>query len=145
MSDTRTAASAMTPTARLARVRMASVGAVFMLIIQFILGILYNLYGTAPASGKPVGMFSNGWLVVHEIMAVLLVVAGIGLVIRAMGTSSGLAKATTWTGLVAIILAIGAGIGFIRDGASGSSLGMSLAFAIALACYFINVVRLPSE
>jgi len=135
----------MTPTARLARVRMASVGAVFMLIIQFILGILYNLYGTAPASGKPVGMFSNGWLVVHEIMAVLLVVAGIGLVIRAMGTSSGLAKATTWTGLVAIILAIGAGIGFIRDGASGSSLGMSLAFAIALACYFINVVRLPSE
>src|SRR5215469_3782570 len=143
MSDTRTAASAMTPTARLARVRMASVGAVFMLIIQFILGILYNLYGTAPASGKPVGMFSNGWLVVHEIMAVLLVVAGIGLVIRAMGTSSGLAKATTWTGLVAIILAIGAGIGFIRDGASGSSLGMSLAFAIALACYFINVVRLP--
>ena len=145
MSDTRTAASAMTPTARLARVRMASVGAVFMLIVQFVLGILYNLYGTAPASGKPVGLFSNGWLVVHEIMAVLLVVAGVGLVIRAMGTNSGLAKATSWTGLVAIILAIGAGIGFTRDGASGSSLGMALAFAIALACYFINVVRLPSE
>src|SRR5712692_1780949 len=128
-------ATTATAGAKLARVRQASMGAVFMLIIQFILGIVFNLYGTMPDSGHSFGLFSNGWLIVHEIMGVLLVLAAISLVIRSMGAGSGLAKATSWIGLAAIILAFGAGVGFTRSSDSSSSLMMSLAFAIALACY----------
>ncbi|MBV9449661.1 MAG: hypothetical protein JO345_27585 [Streptosporangiaceae bacterium] len=144
MSETRTAAAPTPTAAKLARVRSQSMGLVFMLIIQFILGIIYNLYGSMPADGKSIGLFSNGWLIVHEIMGVLLLLAAIGLVAASMGTSSGLAKATSWIGLIGIIAAIGAGIGFTRSVGNGNSLGMSLAFAIALACYVINLARLPS-
>jgi hypothetical protein len=143
MSETRTAA---TPTAaQLARVRSQSVGLVFMLIIQFILGIIFNLYGSMPDNGKSFGLFSNGWLIVHEIMGVLLLLAAIGLVAAAMATGSGLAKVMSWIGLIGIIAAIGAGIGFTRSVGNGNSLGMSLAFAVSLACYVINVARLPGE
>jgi hypothetical protein len=116
-----------------------------MLVIQFILGIIYNLYGSMPATGKSFGLFSNGWLIVHEIMGVLLLGAAIGLVVRAMGTDSGFAKAMSWIGLVAIIAAFGAGVGFTRNVNNGASLGMSLAFALALVCYVLNIVRLPGE
>jgi hypothetical protein len=144
MSDTRTAGAAVTPPAKLARIRMASLGLVVMLIIEFVFGIVYNLYGTAPTATKAIGLFSNGWLIVHVIMAILLVVAAVMAVVRAMDTSSGLAKATSWIGLIAIIAAIGAGLSFAHDGSNGASLGMSLAFAIALACYVVNLARLPA-
>jgi hypothetical protein len=143
MSDTRTTATATTPAAKLGRVRESSVGLVFMLIIQFILGIVYNLYGTM-TPGTSIGLFSNGWLIAHEIWSILLLAAAISLVIRAMGTDNGRARALSWIGLVAIIGAIGAGLSFTSNTAAGASLGMSLAFAVALACYFILVFRLPS-
>jgi hypothetical protein len=143
MSETRTAATSAT--AKLARARSQSAGLVFMLIIQFILGIIFNLYGSMPENGKSFGLFSNGWLVVHEIMGVLLLLAAIGLVAASMGTGSGLARATSWIGLIGIIAAIGAGIGFTRSVGNGNSLGMSLAFAVSLTCYVINIVRLPAE
>ena len=145
MSDTQTAAPPVPPTAKLARVRESSVGLVFMLIIQFILGIVYNLYGKAPAPGQPIGLFSNVWLILHEIMAVLLIGAAIGVVARAMSTSSGQVKGRSWVGLIAILGAIGVGVSFTRNGSTGASLGMSLAFAVALICYVVNVVRLPSS
>jgi hypothetical protein len=64
----------------------------------------------------------------------------------AMGSGSGLAKGTSWVGLIGIIAAIGAGMSFTRNGASGASLGMAIAFAVSLACYVINLTRLrPAE
>jgi hypothetical protein len=147
MSDARTAAPAQAPAAKLAKiqkVQRASSGLVFMLIVQFILGMVYNLYGTAPTAKKSIGLFSNGWLIVHEILGVLLVLAAIQLVIMAMGSGTGLAKVTSWVGLIGIIAAIGAGIGFTRNGAAGGSLGMAIAFAVSLACYVVNLTRLSS-
>jgi hypothetical protein len=144
MTDTPIAATATAAGARLARVRRAATGAVFMLIIEFILGIIYNLYGTAPTSAKPIGMFSNAWLALHVIMGILLVLAAIGLVVQAVRTSSGLAKGMSVVGLIGIIAAFGAGVGFTRNGDAGSSLGMALAFAVSLACYVILLIRLPS-
>ena len=53
MSDVKATARMAVPdhVSRLARLRMSSFGLVAMLIIQFILGVIYNLYGTAPAAG----------------------------------------------------------------------------------------------
>jgi hypothetical protein len=132
-------------TAKLVRLRTSSFGAVAMLIIQFILGIIYNLYGTAPTSTKSVGLFSSPDLALHVIVGILLVIAGIGQLIRAVGTRHRLAISMSAVGLLAILAAFGAGLGFSSSGTAGASLGMSLAFAVALACYVVLIFALPSS
>jgi len=146
MSETHTATPAAGPTqaSRLVRLRMSSLGLVTMLIIEFILGIIYNLYGTAPTAAKSVGMFSSPVLALHVILGILLLIAGIGQLIRAVGTRHRLAVIMSAVGLLGVLGAFFAGLGFIGNGAAGASLGMSLAFAVALAASVVLVFALPS-
>ena len=145
MSDTHAAAPAAAgnPATRLARLRMSSLGLVTMLILQFILGMVYNLYGTAPTSAKSVGMFSSPVLALHVILFFLLVIAAVMQLIRAVGARHRLTLWMSAVGLVGILGAGFAGIGFIGNGAAGASLGMALAFAVSLACYVVLVFALP--
>ena len=129
---------------RIARLRISSLGLVSMLIIQFILGMIYNLYGTGPSPGKSVGMFSSPVLALHVILFFLLVIAAVGQLIRAVGTRHRLTLWMSALGLVAIVAAGFAGIGFIGNGDDGASLGMSLAFAVALAAYVVLIFALAS-
>jgi hypothetical protein len=146
MSDTNTAARMAGPDQanRLARIRTSSLGGVIMLIIEFILGIAYNLYGTAPTASKSIGLFSSPLLALHVIVAILLVIAAVGQLIRAIGTRHRLTVWMSAIGLVAILAAGFAGTGFAGNGAAGASLGMALAFAVALAAYVVLVFALPS-
>jgi hypothetical protein len=139
MSDVDTA-TRPARTSRLARVRMASFGAVTMLIIEFILGMIYNLYGTAPTASKSIGLFSSPVLALHVVMSILLLVAAVMLLVRAIGARHRLTIWMSALGLVAIIAAGFAGLGFTRNGAAGASLGMSLAFAVSLACYVVIIL-----
>ena len=116
-----------------------------LLIIEFILGIVYNLYGTAPTAAKSVGLFSSPLLALHVIVAILLVIAAVGQLIRAIGTRHRLTIAMSAIGLAAILAAGFAGMGFASNGAAGASLGMALAFAVALASYVVLVFALPSS
>ena len=129
---------------RIARLRISSLGLVSMLIIQFILGMIYNLYGTGPSPGKSVGMFSSPVLALHVILFFLLVIAAVGQLIRAVGTRHRLAVIMSAVGLLGVLGAFFAGLGFIGNGAAGASLGMSLAFAVALAASVVLVFALPS-
>jgi len=129
---------------RLARIRMSSLGAVIMLIIQFILGIIDNLYETAPTPHKSVGLFSSPVLALHVILGILLLVAAIGQLIRVIGTRHGLAISMSGLGFLGILAAFFAGLGFLGNGAAGASLGMALAFAVALTAYVVLVFALPS-
>ena len=131
-------------TSRLVRIRMSSLGAVIMLIVQFILGIIYNLYGTAPTSTKSIGLFSSPDLALHVILGILLFIAALGQLIRAIAVRHPLSIWMSAIGLLSILGAGFAGLGFAGSGASGASLGMSLAFAVALACYVVLVFALPS-
>ena len=111
MSDTHTATHAAgsrgrTPANRLARLRISSLGAVIMLIIEFILGIVYNLYGTAPTADKSIGLFSSPVLALHVILAILLVIASVGQLIRAVGIRRRLA---IWMSAVGLLGILGAG------------------------------------
>ena len=144
MSQTHTAASA-TGQARLVRIRLSSLGAVVMLIIQFILGMIYNLYGTAPTSTKSIGLFSSPDLALHVVLGILLVIAALGQLIRAIGVRHALSIWLSAVGFLSILGAGFAGLGFAGSGASSASLGMSLAFATALACYVVLVFALPSS
>ena len=130
---------------RLERIRMASFGALTMLILQFVLGTAYTLYGTAPTAKKSVGLFSSPLLAIHVILGILLVVAAAALVFRAVQAKSGAALATSIVGLVAIIAAGFAGGSFAQDGADGASLGMAIGTAVAMLCYAANLVFLPGK
>ena len=129
---------------RLVRLRGASLGVVVMLVIQFILGMIYNLYGTVPTSAKPIGLFSSPSIALHVIVGILLGLAAIAQLVRAIGARHSLTIWLSALGLLSIIGAGFAGLGFSGSGANGASLGMSLAFAAALACYVALVVVLPS-
>jgi len=128
---------------RVARLRISSLGLVTMLILQFILGMIYNLYGTAPTAAKSVGMFSSPVLALHVILFFLLVIAAVGQLIRAIGARHRLTVWLSGLGLLGILGAGFAGIGFIGNGAAGASLGMTLAFAVSLAAYIVLVFALP--
>ena len=130
---------------RLVRLRGASFGVVVMLILQFILGMIYNLYGTVPTSAKPVGLFSSPDLALHVILGFLLLLAAIGQLVQAIGARHQLSIWLSAIGLLSIIGAGFAGLGFAGSGADGASLGMSLAFATALVCYVVLVFALPSS
>jgi heme A synthase len=124
------------------RIRMASFGALTMLVIQFVLGTAYSLYGTAPASGKSVGMFSSPLLAIHVILGILLVIAAVMLVVRAVQARHTPTIATTVAGLLVILGAFGAGSAFTQDGNDGASLGMAVLAAVAMLCYAANLVIL---
>jgi hypothetical protein len=147
MSDTRTATHAAGPTqaSRLARLRMSSFGLVTMLIIQYILGTVYSLYGTAPTAKKSIGLFSSPVLALHVILAILLLIAAVMQLVRAIGAAH---RLTTWmsaAGLAGIVAAGFAGIGFTGNGAAGASLGMAVAFAVSLASYVVIILVLPAK
>jgi hypothetical protein len=146
MSQTHAAtrAAGRTQQERLVRLRGASLGVVVMLIIQFILGMIYNLYGTVPTSAKPIGLFSSPSIALHVIVGLLLGLAAIAQLVRAIGARH---SPTIWLSALGLLFIIGAGftgLGFTGSGAAGASLGMALAFAAALACYVALVVVLPS-
>ena len=150
MSETHTAtsgtrAAGQDRAVRLARLRMSSLVLVVMLIVQFILGMIYNLYGTVPTSTKSVGLFSSPDLALHVILGFLLLIAAIGQLVEAIGARHQLSIWLSAIGLLSILGAGFAGLGFAGSGADGASLGMSLAFATAVACYVILVFVLPSS
>ena len=124
------------------RIRMASFGALTMLVLQFVLGTAYSLYGTAPTSSKSVGLFSSPLIAVHVILGILLVIAAIMLVVRAVQARHRPSIATTSAGLLVILGAFGAGSSFAQDGSDGASLAMVLLTAVAMLCYAANLVIL---
>src|SRR5215469_8199512 len=144
MSHTEAAARAAgrTQADKLARIRMSSVGAVAMLVLQFILGIIYNLYGTAPTAKKSIGLFSSPVIALHVILGILLLLAAVAQLVRAIGARHALSIWLSALALVGILGAGFAGLGFAGNGAAGASLGMSLAFALALGCYVALLVVL---
>jgi len=79
------------------------------------------------------------------ILGILLGLAAIGQLVRAIGIRHKLSIWMSALGLLSIIGAGFAGLGFAGSGASSASLGMSLAFAAALACYIVLLVALPSS
>ncbi len=121
---------------------MASLGAVSMLIIQYVLGTVYNLYGTMPTASKSIGLFSSPVLALHVVLSILLLIAAVMLLVRAIGARHRLTIWLSAAGLIGIVAAGFAGLAFTSKGSAGASLGMALAFAVSLACYVVMLVVL---
>jgi hypothetical protein len=130
---------------QLGRLRGASMGAMVMLILQYALGMGVNLFVT-PGKGGLSEAFNNGpALAVHAILGLLLVVAAVGLLVRAVIARHRAVIAASALGLVAIVGAAGSGASFLKSGTSGASMTMAMATAVAFACYALCLFLLGTH
>jgi hypothetical protein len=119
----------------LARLRSSSMGALTMLIIQYALGASVNLYIT-PARGGIGEAFSNGpLLALHAVVGLLLILAAIDLLIRAIRVRHRLVIGASALALGAIVAAAVNGVFFLKNAQAGSSMGMAMSTAVAMLCY----------
>ena len=150
MAGPQTAAppSARKMASRQAGLRQANLAILIVLIVQFALGMGVNLYVTLPAAGHPghSSWFGNGaWLALHAALGMFLILAAIFVLVRAIMARNATLIVTSAAGLVAILLAAFFGSGFTDKLTDGYSLGMALAFAVALACYTIGLFAAPAR
>ena len=127
---------------RQAGLRQATLAILIGLIVQFALGMGVNLYVTLPAAGHSghASWFGNGALLaLHAALGMVLILAAIFVLVRAIRARSVTLIVTSAAGLVAILLAAFFVSGFTDKLTDGYSLGMAIAFAVALACYAIGV------
>lgn len=125
---------------RRARLRQLSVTMLVMLVIQYGLGIILNLYVAVPASDAHAGILTEiatapAVLTVHAVLGVALVGTGVLLVARAAGVRDRLLAVLATAGLTALGGAFGAGEIFVRNGQSTASMAMAVLTGMALLCY----------
>ena len=131
----------------LGRLRGASMGALVLIIIQIALGVGVNLYIT-PAQGGVSEAFSNGpLLALHAVLGLLLIIAAIDLLVRAILARHRVVIVVSAVGLLAIVAAAGSGVSFLSDGKNGSSMGMAIAACVAALCYAVclRVLSVPER
>ena len=134
--------SAQKTESRQAGLRQANLAVLILLAVQFALGIGVNLYVTLPSAGHPghASWFGNGALLaLHATLGMLLILGAIFVLVRAIMARNAALIVTSAAGLVAILLAAFFGSGFTDKLTDGYSLGMAIAFAVALACYAIGL------
>ena len=127
---------------RQAGLRQANLAILIVLAIQLALGMGVNLYVTLPAAGHPghASWFGNGALLaLHAALGMLLILAAIFVLVRAIMARNATIIVTSAAGLVAILLAAFFGSGFTDKLTDGYSLGMALAMAAALVCYAVGL------
>jgi len=137
---------------QLAALRGNAFGALAMLIVQFAIGIVVNLYATIPAKDKGSGIvgaigraLTNGpaSLATHAGLGLLIVLAAIALVVRSIVTRHTASIVLSAIGLAAIVSAALNGARFVADGGpANASLAMALSTALAMLCYSIGLLLL---
>ena len=126
---------------QLSAVRGNCMGAALLLIVQFGLGIGLNLYVTLPTHKSFLStVFGSAVLAVHAIVALVLLGAAIGALVRAIRARR--AVAFTSVGLAAIVAAAITGVSFTSSQNTGASLAMALATATAMSCYLAAIFSL---
>jgi hypothetical protein len=148
------ASSALVTFRRLERLRGASMGALVMLIIQFAIGMIVNLYATIPAGDKGSGFWTAigralgdgpASLTVHAILGLLLVVTSASLVVRAAASRLVPVIVTSSVGLLAVLGAAASGARFVSTGLNSASVSMALLTALAMLCYAVSLFILGSR
>jgi len=126
------------------RLRGASMGLLVMLIVQFAVGSAVSIY-ISPAQGGFGEAFTNGALLaIHAVLGILLLVAAIDLLVRAIFAGHRPVTVLSAVGLLAIVGAAINGVVFLKHDHASASLGMALATAVAMLCYAAAVRVLPS-
>ena len=117
-----------------------SVTMLVMLVIQYGLGIILNLYVEVPASDAHAGILTEiatapPVLTVHAVLGIALIGTGVLLVARAVGVRDRLLAVLATAGLTALGGAFGTGEIFVRNGQDVASMAMAILTGLALLCY----------
>lgn len=150
VSDTGQAAATGTDLSprQLGRLRGSSFGMLVMLIVQFAIGIVVNLYVTVPAADQGSLLHAVGKalsdppaaLASHAGLGLLIVLVSVGLVVRAVIARHVPTIVASVIGLLAIIAAAVNGVRFVADGGpNNASLAMALSTAVAMLCYAVSL------
>jgi hypothetical protein len=136
----RVASGKHTRRTELEAVRQVSLAALIMLVVQYGLGIILNLYVPVPASDAHAGLtqeVANGpvMLTLHALLGLALVGAALVLLVRAVRMEDRVIAVLAAAGLTAVGGAFASGEIFVRNGQSGASLAMALLTGVALLCY----------
>jgi hypothetical protein len=133
------------PPRQLLALRGNTFGVLAMLIVQFAIGVVVNLYATIPARDKGSGIIGAigralangpGSLATHAGLGVLIVLAAVALVVRSIVARHTASIVLSVVGLAAITSAALNGARFVADGGLASaSLAMALSTAVAMLCY----------
>jgi len=145
----RAASGRHTRRTELEAVRQVSLGALIMLVVQYGLGIVLNLYIAVPAADARAGLaqeIANGplMLTLHALLGLALIVAALVLLVRAIRLEDRTVAVLAAAGLTAIGGAFATGEIFVRNGQNGASLAMALLAGVALLCYIGTLTRVSS-
>jgi hypothetical protein len=126
--------------AELEGVRRVSLAALIMLVVQYGLGIILNLYIAVPASDAHAGLMqeiASGplMLTVHALLGLALIGFALLLLVRAVRVEDRVIAVLAAAGLTAIGGAFASGEIFVRNDQSAASLTMALLTGVALLCY----------
>jgi len=137
------------------RLIAVNLAACLLLLVQFLLGMVANLYITLPAHhpganasdyfagiGSSLGWLIGqgpGWAAVHAALGLALVVAALANVVFTWRRGGRLIIATAVLGALFIIGAGFNGASFVIYGHDISSLIMSVLWALAVACYLTGL------
>jgi len=154
MSDSGAPASLPSNGTPLARgVRRGEFVAAAALLVQFLLGMVSNLFVTIPDQhpGAKAGEYFGGvaagigwaladggpWLALHAGLGLALVLVSIGLVVQAARLGDRRHLVLTAAAALVILGAGFNGASFINYGLDASSLIMAILWALAMACYLV--------
>jgi hypothetical protein len=146
--NTRSAAWRAGGTARdVARLRQGSLAVLVLLVAKYALGMYVNLYVSVPGADHGGGLgaaVANGpaSLSVHAALGLLLGVAALGVTAQAVLVRRPAVVTASVAGLIAMILASVAGIGFTSTGDGSASMAMAVLTGVALLCYAANLYLL---
>jgi len=129
--------------------RRVSLAALIMLVVQYGLGIILNLYIAVPASDAHAGIMqeiANGpaMLTLHALLGLALIGVALVLLVRAVRIDDRVIAVLAAAGLTAIGGAFASGEVFVRNGQSGASLAMALLTGVALLCYIGVLAQVSS-
>ncbi len=140
--------------------RATSLGLLVVLAVQFVLGMIVNLFVTIPEvhpGSKPSEYFSGSFqsvawaitqgplpLILHAVLGLLLVLGGLRLVVHARRLRS---RRILVLAVVGDLLILGAGFNgasFLDFNEDFSSMIMATLFALALLCYIALLYLVPA-
>ena len=133
-----------------------NLGACVLLLIQYLLGMVVNVYVILPGkhpgtragdyfSGAATGLAwlitdGPGWAAAHAAFGMALAAAALAAVVLAWRTGGAASRGVSVTGALAIIGAGFNGASFVNYGHAFSSMIMAGLWALALACYLAGAI-----
>ncbi len=127
------------PDRQLFVLRGHSLGMIIMLAVQYILGIITNLYVQFPDTTNPGQLWEFAWThfseAAHIIFGLLLFISAVVLFVRALQYRRATWVIASSVGLISILAAIIGGVSFIPSQNDAYLLFMAISFIVAVVAY----------